>query len=169
MRYYIGIDPGLSGAIVGINENGELEAFNDTPIITLRNGKKSKTDYLPSKMVESLRQYKNKPHHVFLESVHSMPHEGVSSVFGFGKGFGLWIGILAALEMPHTFVTPQAWKKVMMAGQGDKDASRLRALELFPHLLNILGRKRDHNRAEALLLAEFGRRSLGMPGSYFLD
>src|SRR5258708_3687822 len=156
----IGIDPGLSGAVIAINENGELEAFEDTPTITLTTGKKSRTNYSPSEMAASLRQYKDKSHHVFLESVHSMPGEGVSSVFNFGKGFGIWIGILAALEMSYTLVIPQAWKKSIMQGKGDKDASRLRALELFPNLLSILSRKKDHGRAEALLLAEFGRRSL---------
>jgi hypothetical protein len=81
-------------------------------------------------------------------------------MFGFGKGYGMWIGIVAALEIPYTLVTPQAWKKELMQGIKDKDAGRLRAMQLFPAYNEWLVRKRDIGRADALLIAEYGRRQL---------
>ena len=85
-------------------------------------------------------------------------------MFNFGKGFGLWLGILAGLGIPHTLVTPQAWKKEMMQGMGDKDAARIRAQELFPHCVDSLSRKKDIGRADALLIAEYGRRQMARDG-----
>jgi crossover junction endodeoxyribonuclease RuvC len=107
-------------------------------------------------------------YHVFIEKVHAMPafgkdkngndkRQGITSMFRFGEGFGLWIGIIAALGLPCTQVAPQTWKKALMAGMPDKDASRQRAQELYPQCVKDLSRKKDHNRAEALLLAHYGK------------
>lgn len=71
----------------------------------------------------------------------------------------MWKGIIAAYRLPLELPSPQRWKKEMMADMGkDKDASRLRAIQLFPVVANRLDRKKDDGRAEALLLAEYGRR-----------
>ena len=97
---------------------------------------------------------------VAIERVHSMPKQGVASSFKFGMGFGIWLGILAALRLPHELVTPQAWKKLMLAGMPkEKDASRQRAMQLFPDV--DLSLKRHHGRADALLIAEWLRRTAG--------
>lgn len=97
--------------------------------------------------------------HVFLEQVHSMPKQGVASSFNFGRGFGLWEGLLAGMRFPYTLVSPQRWKKAMLADMAkDKGASVLRAKQLFPNCVEQLKLVKDHNKAEALLLAEYGRR-----------
>jgi hypothetical protein len=87
-----------------------------------------------------------------------MPEQGVSSSFRFGRGLGLWEGILSAFQIPFVKVTPQRWKKNLLDGMGkEKDASRLRAQTLFPSL--DLSLKKHHGRGDALLLAEFLRRT----------
>ena len=156
MTLTIGIDPGLSGAIAVINPDGNIE-LHDCPIFTI--GKKSK--YNPAGMATLLCQYKEpqKTLLVGIEKVHSMPGQGVTSTFTFGEGYGVWLGILAALNISHELITPQAWKKSLMDGQvKDKDASRLVAMRLFPEASNQLQLKKHHGRADALLIAEFLRR-----------
>jgi crossover junction endodeoxyribonuclease RuvC len=152
----IGIDPGITGAIAIIDDDGV--SVVDTPTIEVQKGgkgKMSKTEFLPSEMAEILREAG--PGHIFIEAVHAMPGQGVTSMFGFGVGYGVWLGIIAALNLPHTKVTPQAWKKEIMKGMPDKDASRIRAQEMFPELTGLLARKKDHGRADALLIAAYGK------------
>lgn len=159
MRTIIGIDPGLSGAVCIRDYAGTIHLV-DTPVMGVKKGKKSGTEYLPAEMADLLRCAAPQDIHVFIESVHSMPKQGVSSTFTFGKGFGIWIGIIAALKLPHSFVTPQAWKKTMMEGIADKDAARIRAQQLYPALMPALKLKKHIGRADALLIMEHGRRSL---------
>ena len=161
---YIGIDPGLDGAVGVIGEqagNGCPRVF-DTPTLTIE-GEKSKRRYNTAAMAELLQPYK----HAFcipdvlviLEAVHSMPKQGVASSFCFGQGLGMWQGIIAALGIPLEMPSPQRWKKEIMADQGrDKDAARFKAIQLFPTLATQLSRVKDDGRAEALLMAEYGRR-----------
>ena len=150
----IGIDPGLSGAVAIIHTNGKITLF-DTPTAMIKKGKGTKTDYLPSQMASIL--FDRNQCHIFIEAVHAMPGQGSVSMFRFGEGYGLWLGIIAALGLPHTKITPQAWKKKIMAGVKDKDASRQRAQELYPQCVAELSRKKDIGRADALLIAHYGR------------
>lgn len=157
-RICVGIDPGLDGAVCLLYDNGHAE-LDDTPTLNVGRGKVTKRDYAIPEMVRLLRRLQGDDVAVALEAVHSMPGQGVASTFTFGVGFGVWQGILAALGLPYDLVPPQRWKKTMMDGMGqDKDASRLRALQLFPHMCEELRRKKDNGRAEALLLAEYRRR-----------
>jgi len=153
---YIGIDPGLGGALAVLNPVIAPPLVFDTP--TLKVGKR--TEYNVSEMRMFLHRLSGRMS-IFcaIERVHSMPRQGVASSFKFGYGLGLWIGILAAEGIPYELVTPQRWKGALLDGTTkDKGASRLKALQLFPALADQLGRQKDHGRAEALLLAEFGRR-----------
>lgn len=153
MMRYIGIDPGLGGAVAILPEGHIF----DTP--TAQVGRKR--DYLPAQMAALLLAYisADAPVAVAIESVHSMPKQGVASAFNFGCGLGIWLGILAALAMPYDRVSPQRWKRVMLDGMGkEKDAARVRAMQLFPELAAQLSLKKHHGRAEALLLAEYRRR-----------
>lgn len=152
----IGIDPGQTGA-VAILVHGICVNVFDTPTEQVKKGKGTKTEYLPAQMADILRLHA-KGSHCFIEKVGAMPGQGVTSMFGFGKGFGLWLGILAALQIPYTLVTPQAWKKDIMQGLGDKDAARGRAQQLHPEASDWISRKKDIGRADALLVAEYGRR-----------
>lgn len=154
---YVGIDPGLTGAVAVIYEDGKILLY-DTPTTELKINNKKKQEYLPSEMANILRDCSLTECQVFIERVSARPDQGVVSMFGFGKGYGIWIGILATLEIPYTLVTPQAWKKEIMKGTSDKDAARLRAHQLFPQAVDRLNRKKDIGRADSLLLAEYGRR-----------
>jgi crossover junction endodeoxyribonuclease RuvC len=104
---------------------------------------------------------------VGLEEVHAMPGQGVTSMFSMGKGSGLWEGIITALGMPLVRIPPQRWKKEMLAdGRGkDKQASIVRALELFPEAASHMARKKDEGRAEAILIAEYLRRTNDYDGA----
>jgi crossover junction endodeoxyribonuclease RuvC len=88
-----------------------------------------------------------------------MPGQGTRSMFTTGYGMGIWVGILATLEFPYTTVRPQVWKRALRLSK-DKEASRLRAIQLFPGA--DLRRKKDHGRAEALLLAYYGCQQRGV-------
>jgi crossover junction endodeoxyribonuclease RuvC len=159
----IGIDPGLDGAVAIIHTASGLVLINDTPITTMTNaGGKKKRTFLAQEMADLLIPFEDDDVHVFIEQVGAMPKQGVSSVFSFGRGYGIWIGITAALRLPTTFVTPQRWKKVIMDGIADKNAARLRAQQLFPAVAPAMKLVKHDGRAEALLIAEYGRRSLGL-------
>lgn len=163
---FIGIDSGLDGA-VAILPDGILI---DTPTLTVQGKAKSKKRLLAvGSMAAVLRPYGGVYDEDLgggvrgwcaLEKVHAMPGQGVRSMFTMGVGFGVWRGILGTLAIPVEEVTPQRWQKMMLDGMGKgKDASRLRATQLFPHLADQLSRKKDHGRADALLLAEYARRT----------
>lgn len=165
----IGIDPGLTGAIAVLTPSGQIALF-DTPTAKIKQGKTYKTDYLPYEMADIIRRFRSSM--VFIEKVHAMPmfstnkegkekRQGATSLFRFGEGYGLWLGIIAALEMQITKVAPQTWKKAIMAGMPDKDAARQRAQELYPECVKDLSRKKDIGRADALLIMHWGRSQIG--------
>lgn len=160
MTLVLGIDPGLTGAIAAIHSNGAVE-FHDCPVLSI--GKKNNCN--PAAMAEILRQYQasNEGLLIGLEKVHAMPHQGVVSTFTFGEGFGIWLGVLAALGISHELISPQSWKRSMMDGQSkEKDSSRLVAMRIFPQASDRLKLKKHHGRADALLLAEHLRRKTSM-------
>jgi len=161
---YLGIDPGLDGAVAAISGNpGDLPPWVvalDTP--TAKDGTKRR--YLVADMRQMVIKLcfgaggMTKDHVVAaIERVHSMPSQGVASSFTFGEGFGLWQGVLAGLGIPFDLVTPQRWKKTLLDGASkEKDASRIRAQQIFPSV--DLKLKKHHGRADALLIAEWRRR-----------
>ena len=164
MKIIIGIDPGLDGAVCILYENGEID-FYDTPTLEIKSGRKKKREYNVNEMANNMRislpMYPSRDILVVLEKIHSMPGQGVRSMFSMGEGFGIWKGIIAGLNLSLELVTPQAWKKEMMDGSGkDKDASRQKAIQLFPNIADKLSRKKDHGRADALLMAEYIRRKI---------
>lgn len=152
---YIGIDPGLSGAVGVIYADGAGHVF-DTPVCLVD----TKRKYLVGAMALLLKPYAEHDE-VFavLENVHSMPKQGVASSFSFGEGKGMWEGILGAFNIPFDLVSPQRWKKEMLADQGkEKSAARYKAMQLFPSIATQFARVKDDGRAEALLMAEYGKR-----------
>ena len=151
---HIGIDPGFDGAIV-VRGEGFID-IHDTPTLTVKTGKKNKRQCDAVGMANILKDYIGEPCHVALEKVHSMPGQGVASMFSMGEGFGIWKGLIAMAGFKMTLVTPQSWKKKMMQGMGkEKDAARVRAIELFPHIYDELKLKKHHGRADALLISEY--------------
>jgi hypothetical protein len=155
IAYVVAIDPGLSGAVAVLSAEGTLAGLHDTPTLTLRVQRGQKQVYDVPGMVALLEPYSGLQVHVVIEESQPMPGQGTRSMFTVGLGYGLWIGILASLRMAYTPVRPAVWKRAMALGK-DKEASRLRAMQLYPGA--ELRRKRDHGRAEALLLASYGLR-----------
>lgn len=166
----IGIDPGLSGAVATLHSDGSM-GLSDTPVTEVVVGRKKQRRYLEVEMARTLgmvtlaRDYPagdsaiDRSLHAFIEDVHAMPKQGVSSVFRFGYGYGLWCGILAALRIPVTRVTPQAWKKAV-GRCAEKGQARIRAAELFPSAAGCFSRVKDDGRAEAALIAWYGARTV---------
>jgi crossover junction endodeoxyribonuclease RuvC len=151
----IGIDPGLSGAIAVINGNDDLIIF-DMPTMTVERNGKAKRQVSASVLAQILKTAKSDDCHVFVEKVSAMAGQGVTSVFSFGRSFGMIEGILAALHMPVTYVAPATWVKAVHRGAG-KDASRSRAMELFPENQADFKRVKDDGRSDAALIAYWGK------------
>lgn len=162
---FIGIDPGKSGAVAAIypNQNNRVEIF-DTPTMEVKSGKSKKQVYIETEMASILRSLSiGNDIHVFMEKVNAMPGQGVTSMFSFGYGYGLWRGIVAALGMKITLFTPQEWKKFLMSGYGkEKSASVYRAQMLFPNvdLFTPRGKALD-GRGDALLIGYYGGLKYG--------
>lgn len=153
-KYSIGVDPGLSGAIA-IMSAESLKIF-DMPTMTVERNGKAKRQVSASELAELLYVYTGKDCHVYVEKVSAMAGQGVTSVFSFGRSFGMIEGILAAFKMPVTYVSPATWVKAVGRGQG-KDASRARAMELFPGNQADFKRVKDDGRSDASLIAYWGK------------
>ena len=150
----IGIDPGLSGAIAVLENNKVLNIF-DIPVMS--EGKKNKRQLNSALLVNLLKENINKEEEavVVVEQVNAMPGQGVTSMFNFGQTFGALKGICAALELPIFFVRPSKWKKHFELINSSKDASRTKAIEMYPKLSNQLSKKKDVNKSDAILIARF--------------
>jgi crossover junction endodeoxyribonuclease RuvC len=157
-KYSIGIDPGLSGAIAIISTES-LKIF-DMPTMTVERNGKAKRQVSAAELAEMLYLYSGRDCHVYCERVGAVTGQGVTSVFSFGRSFGMIEGILAAFKMPVTFVPPATWVKAVGRGQG-KDASRARAMELYPSDQDQFKRVKDDGRADAALIAYWGSRHAG--------
>tara|TARA_E500000331_G_scaffold293424_1_gene290681 strand:- start:8 stop:487 length:480 start_codon:yes stop_codon:yes gene_type:complete len=148
----IGVDPGINGAI-SIVENKKILEVYDTP--TMIDGKKNKRQ-INSAQVSNIfkeRLNLNKEVIVVVEQVNAMPGQGVTSMFNFGQSFGVIKGICAALKLPIHFVRPAKWKKHFNLIKTNKDASRTKVIESYPEISSKLHRKKDSNRADAILIA----------------
>jgi crossover junction endodeoxyribonuclease RuvC len=153
-KYCIGVDPGLSGAIA-VMSSESLRIF-DMPTMTVERNGKAKRQVSATELAELLYLYSGKDCHVYCERVSAMAGQGVTSVFSFGRSFGMIEGILAALHMPVTYVAPATWVKAVHRGAG-KDASRQRAMELFPENQADFKRVKDDGRSDASLIAYWGK------------
>jgi crossover junction endodeoxyribonuclease RuvC len=148
----IALDPGLTGAIA-ILYRGEVGA-RPLPLA----GKTLDLAELATIITQA------KPRLAVIEKVHAMPGQGVTSMFTFGTGYGAIQGILAALRIPYELVTPQAWKKVVLAGTDkSKDAAIAYCRRAFPEVALVLPRcrKPHEGMADALCLLEYARRTYG--------
>jgi crossover junction endodeoxyribonuclease RuvC len=144
----LGIDPGMRGAVAVIDPGGLATVWD--------------ADGSPARAVcQAVWSIYGEDNWVAtIESVHAMPGQGVTGVFGFGRAYGEALGALYALGVTEpNFVSPQRWKKYYGLGR-EKYASLELARELFPCVTEagLLKLKKHHDRAEALLVAEYGRR-----------
>jgi len=148
----IGIDPGINGAI-SVIENKKIIEVYDTP--TMIDGKKNKRQINGAQVTNIFKERLNgeKEVVVVVEHVNAMPGQGVTSMFNFGQSFGVIKGICAALNLPIYFVRPAKWKKHFNLIKTNKDASRTKVIEVYPEISSKLHRKKDSNRADAILIA----------------
>ena len=150
----IGIDPGLSGAIAILKDNKVIDIF-DMPVMS--EGKKNKKQLNSAQLVNIINENteKNEETFVVVEQVNAMPGQGVTSMFNFGQSFGILKGICSAMQLPMFFVRPAKWKKYFNLINSQKDASRTKAIEIFPYFSAQLSKKKDSNKADAILIANF--------------
>ena len=152
----IGIDPGISGAICFF-ENGEIKEVIEMP--TMADGKKNKRQINGSQTYNEISQrIKNiskKDIFVVIEQVSAMPGQGVTSMFNFGQSFGVLKGICSAMQLSTFFIRPVKWKKYFNLIKSEKDASRTKVIEIFPYISSYLSKKKDSNKADAILIASF--------------
>ena len=152
----IGIDPGISGSICFF-ENGKIIDVIEMP--TMTEGKKNKRQVNGSQIYneinKKIEKYENQNVRVVIEQVSAMPGQGVTSMFNFGQSFGILKGICSAMRLPMYFVRPAKWKKYFSLINSEKDASRTRVIEMFPYFSSQLSKKKDSNKADAILIASF--------------
>ena len=152
----IGIDPGISGSICFF-EKGKIIDVIEMPIMT--EGKKNKKQVNGAQIYNEISQRIKKREknevRVVIEQVSAMPGQGVTSMFNFGQSFGILKGICSAMKLPMYFVRPAKWKKYFNLINSEKDASRTRAIEIFPYFSSQLTKKKDSNKADAILIASF--------------
>ncbi len=151
----IGIDPGISGSICFFKDGRILEVI-EMPVMT--EGKKNKKQVNGAQIYNEFLKRINKKDdeiRVVIEQVSAMPGQGVTSMFNFGQSFGILKGICSAMQLPMFFVRPAKWKKYFNLINSQKDASRTRAIEIFPYFSTQLSKKKDCNKADAILIASF--------------
>lgn len=153
-RTYIGIDPGLSGAVVTICRGAEMMRIDGQfsvrvqSVVTCIKGNETESD-----VAGFLRTISEEMAYAMIESVHSLPKQGIASSFKFGRSYGFLRGLLVALKIPFEEVSPQRWQKAMgCLSRGDKNVTKARAQQLFPQ------EKITHATADALLIALYCKR-----------
>ena len=152
----IGIDPGISGSICFF-EDGKILEVIEMPVMT--EGKKNKKQVngaqIYNEFLKRINKKKDDEVRVVIEQVSAMPGQGVTSMFNFGQSFGILKGICSAMQLPIYFVRPAKWKKYFNLINSEKDASRTRAIEIFPYFSSNLSKKKDSNKADAILIASY--------------
>ena len=152
----IGIDPGIKGAICILKDGKILDVF-DMPIMPV--GKKNKSQVNGSQIYNEIQKAitheDKKDIKVVIEQVSAMPGQGVTSMFNFGQSFGVLKGICSAMQLSTHFVRPAKWKKYFGLIKTEKEASRTKVIEIFPYISSQLSRKKDSNKADAVLIASF--------------
>ena len=152
----IGIDPGISGSICFF-ENGKIIDVVEMP--TMIDGKKNKRQVngaqIYNEILKRINTSEKQKIRVVIEQVSAMPGQGVTSMFNFGQSFGILKRICSAMQLPMFFVRPAKWKKYFSLINAQKDASRTKAIEMFPYFSSQLSKKKDSNKADAILIACF--------------
>ena len=158
----IGIDPGLSGSICFFKDGKILDVVE---MPTMTEGKKNKRQVngsqLYNEILNRIKLIDKKEIKVIIEQVSAMPGQGVTSMFNFGQSYGILKGMCSAMQLPMYFVRPVKWKKYFNLINSEKDASRTRAIEIFPYFSENLSKKKDSNKADAILIASYYYETFG--------
>ena len=156
MMLIIGIDPGITGAICFFEDRKIIDLI-EMPNMAV--GKKNKRQVngaqVYNEIFERIKNYNKKDIKVVIEQVSAMPGHGVTSMFNFGQSFGVLKGVCSAMQLSMYFVRPARWKKYFNLINSEKDASRTKAIQIFPYISAQLSRKKDANKADAILIASF--------------
>jgi len=150
-----GIDPGVSGAISILRNKEVLEVFEMPTMIDGKKNKKQVNGSALTNIIMNTIDFKNEEVAIVVEHVNAMPGQGVTSMFNFGQSFGVIKGICAALKLPIHFIRPTKWKKHFNLINTNKDASRTKVIEVYPKISSQLSRKKDSNKADAILIARY--------------
>ena len=154
--FIIGIDPGISGSICFF-EDGKITDLIEMP--SMAEGKKNKRQVNAAQIYNEIhsriKNFEKKNIKVVIEQVSAMPGQGVTSMFNFGQSFGVLKGICSAMQLSMYFVRPAKWKKYFGLIKTEKDASRTKVIEIFPYISAQLSKKKDSNKADAVLIASF--------------
>ena len=152
----IGIDPGITGSICFFQDAKIIDVIE---MPNMPEGKKNKKQVNGAQIYyeisSRIKDIKKEDIKVIIEQVSAMPGQGVTSMFNFGQSFGILKGICSAMQLPMYFVRPTKWKKYFNLINSEKDASRTKAIEVFPYFSSELSRKKDSNKADAILIASF--------------
>ena len=152
----IGIDPGISGAICFL-KNGKVIDAIEMP--SMAEGKKNKKQVNGSQIFNEIslriKDLNKEDIKVVIEQVSAMPGQGVTSMFNFGQSFGILKGICSAMQLPMYIIRPAKWKKYFNLIKSEKDASRTKAIEIFPYYSSNLSKKKDSSKADAILIASY--------------
>ena len=158
----IGIDPGINGAICFF-DNGKILDVIEMP--TMADGKKNKRQVNGSQIFNEISKriegIEKKEIKVIIEQVSAMPGQGVTSMFNFGQSFGILKGLCSAMQLSMVFVRPAKWKRYFNLINSEKDASRTKAIEIFPYFSSNLAKKKDSNKADAILIASYHYETFG--------
>ena len=149
----IGIDPGLSGAIV-IMDGDTPVAWYRMPIMKTGSANRVNASALAAIIRPSI--YGDQEVRAYVELVGSMPGQGVASMFSFGHSAGVIQGVLGAFEIPVVMVTPQSWKKRAGLVGKDKDASRTLAIQMWPYWRELDKKGVGQAYADAAFIALYG-------------
>lgn len=148
----LGIDPGASGALVALDRQGEPIEWMRMPI--MKEGSATRVNGLA--VAEFIRSLPSDSVRAYVESVHSMPKQGVTSSFNFGHSAGVIAGVLAALEIPTVMVTPQRWKRRANLIGTNKDAARSKAIIRWPKWRDLDKIGAGQAYADAAFIAIYG-------------
>ena len=152
----ISIDPGITGSICFFKNNKIIEVIE---MPTMTEGKKNKKQVngaqIFNEISNRISDIERENIRVVIEQVSAMPGQGVTSMFNFGQSFGILKGICSAMQLPMYFVRPAKWKKYFGLINSEKGASRTKAIEMFPYFSSNLSKKKDINKADAILIACF--------------
>jgi crossover junction endodeoxyribonuclease RuvC len=152
----IGIDPGITGAICFF-EDGKIIDVIEMP--NMPEGKKNKRQVngaqIYNEISKKIKNLEKENVKVIVEQVSAMPGQGVTSMFNFGQSFGVLKGICSAMQLSVYFIRPVKWKKYFNLINSEKDASRTKAIEIFPYFSSQLSKKKDSNKADAILISSF--------------
>ena len=154
--FIIGIDPWITGAICFF-EDGQVKDIIEMP--NMADGKKNKRQINGPQIYNEISNrtegLSKKNVAVVIEQVSAMPGQGVTSMFNFGQSFGVLKGICSAMQLPMYLVRPAKWKKYFNLIKTEKDASRTKVIEIFPYISSKLSKKKDSNKADAILIASY--------------